>query len=868
MKASLLLLLVQLVVLVVRAQGDPLTEPRTVASANGFLNVTYMDNVLNVVVVPGRPATAARVWNGSFVAPTLRLWPGDTLNLKLVNLIGVPTNIHFHGLHVSPLGHSDNIFVETLAGFAQAYTYTINIPSDHPPGLYWYHSHAMADSEWQVWNGMSGVLVIEGLLDSFPQLADSLLVTERIMCLRDVQLDSNGLIFAAGQTDSGSPTNRLVNGQIAPVLGLHAGSIQFWRIANIGPDIFYNLTLGLAQYYGVSAHVIAIDGNMQTQLTPFPEGFVLLPASRVEILVVASPDAQVGQTFNLTSLAMTTGPAGDSYPETAMVTVDIMPPYYFDDPPALPAASQFPAVPDLRNAAIARTRTFVFSENYYTGYFYIDGQEFSMDSPTNVTATVGDVEEWVIFNTAFEFHVFHIHQGPFQVVSAPSFTGYQDNLLLPMATLASGYEPLLAGSGYGNPDFYNNDANIIASKSVIRVPFTNNNQIGKFVFHCHIMAHEDLGMMSSIQVVPKCPAGPYVDIDGSYQCLQCPANSFSASAGHLGQCDPCGCNMCSNVGSTGCSLCSSLNSSSSSSSSMDQDVRDIKGAMILVVWLLGMIALIPVFLGSGRLASPVVLALNGGIFMSLSLTHMGSYATEFFYTLYDFPVGLVLFGGGFLIMFFLQRGVIGDDEQQQRHQDLLQREQHQLAQLGATKVDAEAPAANDNAEQVTASAIKPTTTTTTTATASSRTALFAAIIFVLILLHEIFDGLVLGVLTTVDNGAATICTAAIGKGIEAFAIGAVLAAVNLPRLASIPLLVLYTLVSPIGIGIGIGIVSLPFSFSFASAIIEGISSGVLFFFALAMLDDAFKSRALFLTKAIVTSLAFGVLCLMEAWSPL
>lgn len=79
------------------------------------------------------------VYNGSLVGPTLRVSPGDRIELTLVNLLYEPTNLHFHGLHVSPLGDADNVFREVGAG--QTASYVINIPVDHSPGTFRYHSH-------------------------------------------------------------------------------------------------------------------------------------------------------------------------------------------------------------------------------------------------------------------------------------------------------------------------------------------------------------------------------------------------------------------------------------------------------------------------------------------------------------------------------------------------------------------------------------------------------------------------------------------------------------------------------------------------------------------------------------------------------
>ena len=116
----------------------------------------------------------------------------------------------------------------------------------------------------------------------------------------------------------------------------------------------------------------------------------------------------------------------------------------------------------------------------------IDGKPFNPNCIDTIV-TLGDIEEWTIQNTAQESHVFHIHQLDFQVVAvngqpAP-FTGYQDVVNLPAAA----------------------DDDTPSEVRVI-IPFDNPVIVGKFVYHCHIIQHEDQGMMATIYVQE--PGGP------------------------------------------------------------------------------------------------------------------------------------------------------------------------------------------------------------------------------------------------------------------------------------------------------------------------------------------------------------------------
>ena len=143
------------------------------------------DHVLSLTLHAGiaSDGKSSFFFNGQPNAPTLRLSPGDQLKITYVNdlpakppekcLVGPcmdMTNLHFHGLTVSPQAPQDNV-LDMMAMPGQSLHYTVHIPKDHPPGLYWYHTHPHGESYRQALDGMSGALVIEGIESYFPALA-------------------------------------------------------------------------------------------------------------------------------------------------------------------------------------------------------------------------------------------------------------------------------------------------------------------------------------------------------------------------------------------------------------------------------------------------------------------------------------------------------------------------------------------------------------------------------------------------------------------------------------------------------------------------------------------------------------------------
>jgi len=430
---------------------ETLTEPPVLTSSNGVLDATLTVQATHTHV-GGRPVLL-RTYNGLESPPTLRVKPGDTLRIGLINRIDQSTNLHHHGMNVSPRGNADNIFLHIAPG--DTFQYQVVIPADHPPGMFWYHSHAHGLSEYQVMSGMSGALIVEGLLEPVPALRD---VRERVMLLKDVQVDSDSAI--PDDIDSNAGTTRLLNGRVAPTITIRPGETQLWRIGNVGADIFYRLRLD-----GHTLYEVARDGNRHNRIVQRDE-IILPPSARVEVLVQGNRPG----VYQFRTLGFDTGPAGDQYPEVVLGT--LVSQGSATEPVALP--SQLPAVEDLRTKQVTAHRTIVFSETADGDTFFVNGRMFD-PSRIDTETRLGALEEWTIRNASDELHVFHIHQVDFQVTEidgvAQPFVGYQDTQITPVRGVVK-----------------------------VLIPFSNPVIAGKFIYHCHIMGHEDNGMMATIVV--------------------------------------------------------------------------------------------------------------------------------------------------------------------------------------------------------------------------------------------------------------------------------------------------------------------------------------------------------------------------------
>jgi suppressor of ftsI len=156
------------------AQNSSLPQPPQVRAKNHVVSLT-----LHAVNENGRDAFA---FDGKMVAPVIRASPGDTIKItysndlpskSLENCAINPcmdmTNLHFHGLSVSPDAPQDDVLT-MLAKPGQVLHYSVRIPHDHPPGLFWYHTHPHGESHRQVLDGMSGAIVIEGMERYVPEV--------------------------------------------------------------------------------------------------------------------------------------------------------------------------------------------------------------------------------------------------------------------------------------------------------------------------------------------------------------------------------------------------------------------------------------------------------------------------------------------------------------------------------------------------------------------------------------------------------------------------------------------------------------------------------------------------------------------------
>lgn len=470
-----------------QAPPPPLPDPPFVSSSGGSLTTTLTAQPGSVSF--NGTTYSTNLYNGLYIPPVWRVQPGDTINLTLTNAMSTAsaapsahassahgaaggqsfTNLHYHGFNVSPNAPADDVFLQVFpqgsGGTPTSYQYRVPIPTTHPQGLFWFHPHPHGISEPQVLGGMSGGAIVGDILGTYyPTMAGS---RERVMLLKDFQASSN----------PGDPLLKTINGLPLSSISIAPGEVQFWRFANIGADAFFDMQLQDLSGNPVPMYVIAVDGN-PTDSVLARQSLFLGAGARMEAFVVGPPQGS----YVLKSLKIDTGPQGDPNPEVtlAQVTSSGQPPTAMttQQVEALRPAATDPGLAEMRKRAAApglvRQRPIVFSESADGNTFFINGKTYDPDR-IDTTVPFGTVEQWNISNTSGELHVFHIHQLDFLVQSINGITqpatGLQDTITIPVGGTVKAL-----------------------------VPFTQSTVPGKFVYHCHILGHEDNGMMANIVV--------------------------------------------------------------------------------------------------------------------------------------------------------------------------------------------------------------------------------------------------------------------------------------------------------------------------------------------------------------------------------
>jgi suppressor of ftsI len=480
---------------VMRLEAQAVASPSTVSSSPLLSNPPETRSPVDLTAI-NDPVNgkAAFLFKGCEDPPVIRAARGEDIRISYVNAMTTDshekcidgpcmnmTNLHFHGLHVSPDAPQDDV-ISMMAVPGQTLHYVVNIPNDQPPGLYWYHTHPHGESYQQDLDGMSGAIVIEGIERYVPELQH---MRERILILRDQVIGkddpvSPGLMRRVEVPTktcgtSTEPPERIftVNGALRPQIAITPGEHQFWRIVNASPDRYIDLQLD-----GEQLEIVALDGMplaFHNPDHPVELAFHILvsPAGRVEAIVTGP---RQGARASLRTLCFDTGSDGDANP--TMVLADLVnlaqptPKSRITQDDARRAISK-PLSPTMVAKIENSAPDFVVRFSEDKKGFYINGKKYGPSDPPMTTVSVGAFHHWRVTNETHEVHPFHIHQ--------VHFLAYAQN-----------------GVRLMRPEWLDTVNVPVEGNVDLMMDFTSPIIRGTSLFHCHLLSHEDKGMMAKI----------------------------------------------------------------------------------------------------------------------------------------------------------------------------------------------------------------------------------------------------------------------------------------------------------------------------------------------------------------------------------
>lgn len=542
-----------------------LSEPTTLRPTNGVLTMDLVAEYAYQPIALGTAAnsntypspnttvdTALRRYSGAFPAPTLRVKAGDTIKIRLINRLPPSptnssslsflnyqnsTNLHFHGLHVSPkkfLINGQEVYGDYVVDAPDAGVlpgeerqHVIEIPADHAPGIFWYHPHLHGSSGAQVSSGMFGAIIVEGATN---ELFDPQLAPERVIFVHKHNLTSAGRTDSLNDSAVPDPSGFLLNGSYQPTIMMRPGEVQIWHFINSATFFSFNPVLdghtmqAFARdgdpipevFRPINAATVARFSNptWQNNLQSWPGTFAS-PGSRISVIVKAS-DTPGDYLLRSALSPWTTNPAIPAYEEVvARVQVQGIP-VQVDIPPKskfIPNRDFAPITAEEVAASGGETRNLILgvvtlnsgvvplpipsgeewvlppgeggglsSLVFGTGILNSgpnSGKVYPFQSATGAafnaqTVNLNAVEEWTIATLDGFPHPFHMHVNDMYVVK-------------------------VNGQDLAQP--YWADTLTIPPNGSISFRTRFKDYDGAFVWHCHVLEHEDLGMMQLVTVV-------------------------------------------------------------------------------------------------------------------------------------------------------------------------------------------------------------------------------------------------------------------------------------------------------------------------------------------------------------------------------
>lgn len=425
--------------------------------ARNTVEVTIVAEPRRLSLLPGK-TTVGYAYNGRVPGPTLEVYEGDKVIVHFRNDLGEPTTIHWHGLHI-PNASDGSPFHPVAPGETFDYVFTLERGS---AGTYWYHPHPGHNTGAQIAKGLFGSLIVRARDDPLKGIPEKLIVLSDNRFREDGSIDiadpaspQGGIDFENGR----ECVHIFVNGELNPTINIRPGEVQRWRVINASAARVYRLAIP-----GQTLLHVGNDGGLFEHPQEVKE-ILITSSERVELLVRGT--GTPGSVTVLQNLPYDRYTIHTRPPDWEKV-VDLLRIQYTNDKPVTPEAipAKLRAIPAIDTTLAVRTRVFALGQGF------INGKLHDMNR-VDETGKLGDVEIWQIENIVGMDHPFHLHGFQFQVIDRDGvpepFRSWKDTVNVP-------------------------------KHSVVRFIVRLSDFAGKWMYHCHILDHEDHGMMGVLEV--------------------------------------------------------------------------------------------------------------------------------------------------------------------------------------------------------------------------------------------------------------------------------------------------------------------------------------------------------------------------------
>jgi len=443
------------------ATGDLASNPPLLVNISKLPRTVEVNLTAAVTKLSLQPGVVSEVfaYNGHVPGPTLDVREGDRVIIHFKNELPEPTTVHWHGIHL-PFESDGSPFHPIKPGESKDYVFTVRPGT---AGTYWYHPHPDHRTGFAIGKGLFGAIVVHAADDPLPRLTEKLLVLSDNRFLQDGTIDFPDPASHHGGIDEENGREGpvlFVNGQVLPRIQIRSGEVQRWRVVNSSAGRIFRIAIP-----GQTMLQVGTDGGLLEKPVEVKE-VLLTTGERVELLVRggARGSSTVLQNLPYDRYSPQTRPADWNVTRDLLTLETTNLPSV--TPPVIPAT--LTKIVPLDTTKATAVRTIIFGQGIINGH--------TMDmARVDVSTHVGATEIWEITNIVGMDHPFHLHGFQFQVLDRDGVK-----------------EPYLAWKDMLN----------IPKHSTARIIVRYDDYPGKWMFHCHILDHEDHGMMGVLEVKP------------------------------------------------------------------------------------------------------------------------------------------------------------------------------------------------------------------------------------------------------------------------------------------------------------------------------------------------------------------------------